>query len=157
MDTFLCNQLTNGSNKCLWLVLGGGLVLIQCARMHLSSKRTAYLKIANCIVISRRTAERVVGPAFVYGLSFCVLGLCSGSEDALGPSRPVSTAGSRCVVCGLMFSPTSPAEGAPDLFISAGEAAVSNSSGYLFGRLYTALAALCSLTCGPMCGRPHAL
>ena len=90
------------------------------------------------------------------GLSFCVLGLCSGSEDALGPSRPVSTAGSRCVVCGLMFSPTSPAEGAPDLFISAGEAAVSNSSGYLFGRLYTALAALCSLTCGPMCARPHA-
>ena len=67
MDTFLCNQLTNGSKKCLWLVLGGGLVLIQCSRMHLSSKRTAYLKIANCIVISRRTAERVVGPAFVYG------------------------------------------------------------------------------------------
>ena len=64
MDTFLCNQLSNGSNKCLWLVLGGGLVLIQCRRMHLSSKRTAYLKIANCIVISRRTAERVVGPAF---------------------------------------------------------------------------------------------
>ena len=86
-----------------------------------------------------------------------LLGLCSGSEDALGPSRPVSTAGSRCVVCGLMFSPTSRAEGAPDLFISAGEAAVSNSSGYLFGRLYTALAALCSMTCGPMCARPHAL
>ena len=86
-----------------------------------------------------------------------LLGLCSGSEDALGPSRPVSTVGSRCVVCGLMFSPTSPAEGAPDLFISAGEVAVSNSSGYLFGRLYTALDALCSLTCGPMCARPHAL
>ena len=67
MDTFLCNQLTNGSNKCLWLVLGGGLVLIQCARMHLSSKRTAYMKLVNCIVISRRTAEGVVEPAFVYG------------------------------------------------------------------------------------------
>ena len=52
----------------LWLVLGGGLVLIQCTRMHLRSNRTAYLKIANCIVISRRTAERVVGPAFVYGM-----------------------------------------------------------------------------------------
>ena len=68
MDTFLFNQLTNESNKCLWLVLGGGLVLIQCARMHFGSMRTAYLKIANCIVISRRTAERVVGPAFVYGM-----------------------------------------------------------------------------------------
>ena len=110
MDTFLCNQLTNGSKKCLWLVLGGGLVLIQCPRMHLSSKRTAYLKIPNCIIISRRTAERVVGLAFVYGmwdffkfngLSFCVLGLCSGSEDALGPSRPVSMAGSWCAVCAL--------------------------------------------------------
>ena len=85
-----------------------------------------------------------------------MLGLCSRSEDALGPSRPVSTAGSRCVVCGVMFSPTSPAEGAPDLFISADEAAVSNSLGYLFERLYTALAALCSLTCGPMCAWPHA-
>ena len=108
----------------------------------------------------------MVGPVFVYGMwdffnfqwpLFCVLALCSETEDALGSSRPVSTSGSPCVVCGLMFSPTSPAEGAPDLFISAGEAAVSNSSGYLFGRLYTALAALCSLTCGPMCGRPHAL
>ena len=56
-----------------------------------------------------------------------------------------------------MFSPTSHAEGAPNLFISTGEATISNSSGYLFGRLYTALDALCSLTCGPMCARPHAL
>ena len=68
MDTFLCNQLTNESNKCLWLVLGGVLVLIQCARMHFGSMRTAYLKIANCIVISRRTVERAVGPVFVYGM-----------------------------------------------------------------------------------------
>ena len=61
----------------------------------------------------------------------------------------------RCV-CALMFSPTSPTKGALDLFISAGEAALSNSSGYLCGRLYTAIPALCSLTCGPMCARPHA-
>ena len=87
---------------------------------------------------------------------FCVLALCSGSEDAVGPSRPVSMAGSRCIVCGLMFSPTSPAETALKLFISAGKAAVSNSSGYLFGLLYMVLAALCSLNCGPMCAWPHA-
>ena len=87
-----------------------------------------------------------------------MLALCSGSEDAIGPrSACEHTAGSRCAVCGLMFSPTSPAEGAPNLFISAGEAAVLNSSGYLFGRLSTALTALCSLTFGPMCARPHAL
>ena len=150
----------------LWLVLGGGLVLIQCTRMHLRSNRTAYLKIANCIVISRRTVERAVGPVFVYGMwdffnfqwpLYCVLALCSGSEDALGPSRPVSTAGSLCVVCGLNFTPTSPAEGAPGLCISVAKAAISKSSGYLFGRLYTTLATLCSLTCGPMCGGPHAL
>ena len=77
-------------------------------------------------------------------------------KTQLGPSRPVSTAGSRCAVCGLMFSPTSPAEGVPDMFISAGEAAVPNCSCYLFGCINTALAALCSLTCGPMCARPYA-
>ena len=49
----------------LWLVLGGGLVLIQCTRMHLRSNMTAYLKIPNYIVISRQIAERVVGPVFV--------------------------------------------------------------------------------------------
>ena len=91
---------------------------------------------------------------FLSGLCWpCVLVV----KTQLGPSRPVSTAGSRCAVCGLMFSPTSPAEGAADMFISGGEASVSNSSCYLFGRLNTALAAVCSLTCGPMCGRPHAL
>ena len=75
----------------------------------------------------------------------------------LAPSRPMSTAGSRCAVCGLMFSPTSHAEGASDMFISAGEAYRSNSSVYLSGRSYTALVAICSMTCGPMCNRPHAL
>ena len=65
MDRFLCNQLSNGSNKCLWLVLFGGLVLIQCTRIHLRSNMTAYLKIENCIVVSQRTAEHVVGPVFV--------------------------------------------------------------------------------------------
>ena len=91
---------------------------------------------------------------FLSGLCWpCVLVV----KTQLGPSRPVSTAGSRCAVCGLMFSPTSPAEGAPDLFISAGEAYWSNSSVYLSGRLYTALVAICSMTCGPMCNRPHAL
>ena len=45
-----------------------------------------------------------------------LVGPVSGSEDTLGPSRPVSTAGSRCVVCGLMFSPTLPAEGARPVY-----------------------------------------
>ena len=53
--------------------------------------------------------------------------------------------------------PGSTAEGVPALFISAGEAYWSNSSVYISRRLYTALAAVCPMTYGPMCGRPHAL
>lgn len=109
------------------------------------------------VVIHLKNVSHFALMFYFWTYCFFLVGLVGpvfGEWRRIGPK---SSCGFRCVVCGLMFSPTPPAEGTPDLFISAGEAAVSNSSGYLFVRLYTALAALCSLTCGPMCARPHTL
>ena len=123
----------------------------------LQCRRTSFL----FVVIHFKNVSHFSFWCFILNLLFFLSGPCwpyvRVVKTQLGPSRLVSTAGSWCAVCGLMFSPTSLAEGALDMFISAGEAYRSNSSRYLFGRLYTALAAVCSLTCGPMCGRPHAL
>ena len=71
MDTFLCNQLSNGSNKCLWLVLGGGLVLIQYRRMHLSSKKDCLRKNSKLhLSYQDKLRNTWLGLCFVYGMWF---------------------------------------------------------------------------------------